>query len=616
MGTVTMVIAFSAILFCAMIINLAAKPKFAVRLTGIAVLVTAIGGLLMYGYGFSVVAEGYLAIIRTTLAVCGMFVGKNDFAVMKEVPFFQNPAVECVFWIIHLFALYATASAAIVTVGGRLLKKLKLWLIKRGNLVIIYGVNEETIEFGQQMVSRGEDSILFVDPSPTPNGESAVMAMGCVLCSDSTALIPDKKFLRSIGAKRGKRKIQLYALDKDRIQNVEYAKKLLRAFQAKEIDAAQTSLVLQEEDEEIGILFQASGEHYGYGSVAVVSQSGMVARLLVQKYPPCRTLHFDEQARATEDFEALIVGFGKIGQAVLRQLVMNSQFEGSHFHVGIFAPNCHQVKGFMAHDCKAMLDNYDIQFFAEDARSGAMYDYLWEHRQSLKYIVLCTGNEKLNEEIECEIKKYLSRVQNNAEVYRCSYSGIYSVSKNVIPTHYSVYSPEVLCFGEIDKRAIALNNYYCKGNPEEASSNWAKCDYFSRMSNRAAADFQPAMKWALGEERTKGLREGKNVDEQTLENLGRTEHLRWCAFHFCMGFDTMDEKTYAERAAQYQQEVEQNGASKLRIGKDLVGKKHACLIPWEELSTLSARENAITGGNVDYEAMEMMTVLDFLRGVE
>jgi len=616
MGTVTMVIAFSAILFCAMIINLAAKPKFAVRLTGIAVLVTIIGGLLMYGYGFSVVAEGYLAVVRTTLAVCGMFVGKNDFAMMKEVPFFQNPVVEFVFWMIHLFALYATASAAIVTVGAGLLKKLKLWLIKRGNLVIIYGVNEQSIEFGQQMVARGEDSILFVDPSPTPAGESAVMAMGCVLCSDSTALFPDKKFLRSIGAKKGRRKIQIYALDKDRIQNVEYAKKLLKAFQNKGIDVAQTGLVLQEEDEEIGILFQASGDQYGYGSVAVVSQSGMVARLLVQKYPPCRTIKFDEQARATEDFEALIVGFGKIGQAVLRQLVMNGQFEGSHFQVSIFAPNCNQVKGFLAHDCKSMLENYDIRFFEEDARSEAMFDYLWEHRKSLKYIVLCTGNDKLNEEIECEIKKYLTRVQNQAEVYRCGYNGVYSVSKNVIPTHYSVYSPEVLCFGEIDKRAIALNNFYCKGRPEEALDNWANCDYFSRMSNRAAADFHPAMVWALGEERTKALKEGRALDEQTLENLGRTEHLRWCAFHFCMGFDTMDKETYAERADRYLKEVEEKGNSKLRIGKDLEGKKHACLISWEELGALSAKENAITGGNVDYEAMEKITVLDFLRGVE
>ena len=616
MGSVTIVIAFSAILFCAMIINLAAKPKFAVRLTGIAVLITVVGGLLMYGYGFSVLTEGYLAIIRTTLAVCGMFVGKHDFAMMKEVPLFQNPIVECVFWMIHLFALYATASAAIVTVGAGLLKKLKLWLIKRGNLVIIYGVNEQSVEFGQQMVAKGEDSILFVDPSPTPAGESKVMAMGCVLCSDSMALLPNKKFLRSIGAKKGKRKIQLYALDRDRIQNVEYAKKLLQAFRMKEINASQTSLVLQEEDEEIGILFQASGDKYGYGSVAVVSQSGMVARLLVQKYPPCRTIKFDEQARATEDFDALIVGFGKIGQAVLRQLVMNGQFEGSHFQASVFAPNCNQVKGFMAHDCKSMLENYDIRFYAEDGRSEAMFDYLWEHRKSLKYIVLCTGSDKLNEEIECEIKKYLCRVQNQAEVYRCSYGGVYSVSQNVIPTHYSVYSPEVLCFGEIDKRAVALNNFYCKGRPEDAMDNWTKCDYFSRMSNRAAADFQPAMKWALGEERTRALKEGHSLDEQTLENLGRTEHLRWCAFHFSMGFDTMDEKTYAERTAQYLKEVEETGTGKLRIGKDLEGKKHACLIPWEELRALSAKENAITGGNVDYETMEKITVLDFLRGVE
>ena len=30
-------------------------------------------------------------------------------------------------------------------------------------------------------------------------------------------------------------------------------------------------------------------------------------------------------------------------------------------------------------------------------------------------------------------------------------------------------------------------------------------------------------------------------------------------------------------------------------------KLHACLVDWEELDALSARENGVTGGNVDYK---------------
>lgn len=36
---------------------------------------------------------------------------------------------------------------------------------------------------------------------------------------------------------------------------------------------------------------------------------------------------------------------------------------------------------------------------------------------------------------------------------------------------------------------------------------------------------------------------------------------------------------------------------------------HACIIPWDGLDALSERENAVTGGHVDYKAMDRDNVL-------
>ena len=47
----------------------------------------------------------------------------------------------------------------------------------------------------------------------------------------------------------------------------------------------------------------------------------------------------------------------------------------------------------------------------------------------------------------------------------------------------------------------------------------------------------------------------------------------------------------------------------IRIGKNLAAKTHACLIDWEDLDALSARENEVTGGQVDYKAMDINNVL-------
>ena len=55
-----------------------------------------------------------------------------------------------------------------------------------------------------------------------------------------------------------------------------------------------------------------------------------------------------------------------------------------------------------------------------------------------------------------------------------------------------------------------------------------------------------------------------------------------------------------------------------RIAKNTEGLTHACLVPWEALDALSERENAVTGGSVDYKALDTNNVLaipDILRQV-
>ena len=53
------------------------------------------------------------------------------------------------------------------------------------------------------------------------------------------------------------------------------------------------------------------------------------------------------------------------------------------------------------------------------------------------------------------------------------------------------------------------------------------------------------------------------------------------------------------------------------IGKDLGERLHCCLIPWEDLDDLSARENAVTGKSVDYKQMDrnnVLTLPELLKG--
>ena len=166
----------------------------------------------------------------------------------------------------------------------------------------------------------------------------------------------------------------------------------------------------------------------------------------------------------------------------------------------------------------------------------------------------------------------------------------------------------------LDAMAMILNHRYQSAD-KTPLENWMACDYFSRQSCRASADFVPAMLRAAGKTKSEAL-ENWNLTDEVLENLSRTEHLRWCAFHYVMGFSTIDGETYAQRCAQYKREVAETGRSSIRVGKDMERRLHACLIPWEQLDLLSAAENSVTGGSVDYKQMDKNNVLavpDVLR---
>ena len=59
----------------------------------------------------------------------------------------------------------------------------------------------------------------------------------------------------------------------------------------------------------------------------------------------------------------------------------------------------------------------------------------------------------------------------------------------------------------------------------------------------------------------------------------------------------------------YRRQTEQSGSCSLSVSKDMKRRLHACLIPWEELDALSARENELSGRSVDYKQMDRNNVL-------
>lgn len=599
------VILCTAALFLAMILQLAAKPKFAAKVTGAFIVIAAISGLLIYGYGYASSYDNLpIAIVRSLLAVCGMFVANVDFSVVSGTPIFQNVWAQLWFWLVHLCALYATASAAITTIGAAALLKLRMWLARWGELNLIYGATPTTLEFGKALLAEKKCAVVFIDKAPDSGVANVITKAGCALRSDEHALKATPKFLRSIGIRPGSRKITLYAIGKDASDNIPYAKAFLASLEQCGIHPEQTTLVIPAKEEFVVNQMQVLGDHYGYGYVTCYQESTLAARLLITEHPPCDTLSFDHEGKATEDFECVLIGFGQMGKDVLRQLVMNAQFLGSTFRADIFAPDCQSGSGFFASSFGTMLDRYSIHFHPCSAHSPEMYEHLKQRGHTLNYVVVCAGSDKANREIAEDFSMVLHRMGIDRPIHLCSYNGISSrMPDGTFTKPYKLYQPQVLSSHKLDRMAMVLNHHYQPKDSKTALEHWMECDYFSRMSCRAATDFVPAIIRAAGKTAEQVKAGDWTLPEPLLTNLGHMEHLRWEAFHFCMGFDTMSDEEFDSRAAQYRLD------RKTRISKNMAGYTHACLIPWDELDALSAKEQAITGKAVNYKQEDIKNVL-------
>lgn len=597
--------------FAAVFVLLTADPKIAKRLTAAAGVTALVVGLLAYGYGYIATCGSFWeAAFRTPFAVCRMFIGEADYGDISEAPLFAHQWAVTLCWMAHILAFYSTSSAAISLIGANALKSLRARFAKDKDLNIIFGLNDGSASFGQELAQDAGELVVYVSDDTESSLAEAIRESGCLLRSDPRALQGDLQFLRSLGARKGSRKITVYALQQDYLENTEYARALLESFRKNGVAPEQINLVIHAQEDNTVMQLQVGKDRFGYGFITVFQEHGLAARLLMQKYPPCNTISFDSEGAAQTDFEAIVIGFGQLGQTVLRNITMNSQFVGSTFRADVFDPGLESVDGHFRSVYQGVLDNYQVVFHAADGRSRELYAHLRERMDAVKYIVVCTGSEKLDGEIEAQLRDFYRRNEKTVSIHQCSRRGIKTTDIRTDETAaHMVYHPDVLATKTLDRMAMTINRYYMGSYSKGALADWMDCDYFSRMSSRAFADSIPAVLRAAGKEESQVQPELWKFTPSQMENLGKMEHARWNAFHFCMGFKPMDEAEYAERAAIYLEQKQQTGKATIRIGKNMVRKTHACLISWDALDELSARENSITGGQVNYKQMDINNIL-------
>ena len=600
------------LLFLILMLSLGFQPRIMSKITGSLLIIACVLGTVFYGYGYYTLSGSIpMAAARTLFSVFCMFLGRNEISSIASAPLFASPAMMIILYITHLMAFYCTASAVIATIGQRLIRTLNLLLTRNGNLSLIYGVNDDTVSLAQNL--PGKTKIIFIDTGNGAPLDQKILKMGALMLADEDAKNGSPGLLKRIGMRPGKRHISIYCIDNDPSANLKFAISLKDSLEQFGIEPSQTSLTVVLPDEAVSANLQASGGTYGYGGVIAYEKAELISRLMIHAFPPCDTIRFDGKGRADENFEVLIVGFGKTGQAVLRSLIMNGQFAGSRFHATVVSKDQKQQAGSFFNRYPSLCEQYDIEFIDADARSIELYDKIVQTGPALNYVVICIDKEKESGEIAVEFSRLFDDLGIHALIIQCLPGCIRKNADSRGPAkNVSVFTPEILADEILDAAAMQINCGYHGGDSASAKELWANCDYFSRMSCRASADFLGAFLRAADVDASDTKEEAFHFSPEVLENLACTEHLRWCAFHYAMGYRPMSDETWNERAKKY---IEQKNAGEepLRIGKDPIHRQHACLIGWEELDMLSKKENDITGGNVDYKQMDRDNVNMLLR---
>lgn len=608
MMIVTAVVLSTAIML-AVILNMTLKPERLGRLTTVFLVIAVLGGLVYYGAGYmEMTGDLLMTAVRTPVFVLRMFLGVNEMQAIAGSRLLSTRPGQFGFWVVHLFAFFSVASAAVNSIGAEAVRQLRFLLSHRGDLTLIYGVNEQSIALGKECLKAGDSAVVFFADSASASLVSDLNYAGMSVMAGMNAVSCDDRTMRRLHI--GSRKLTVYALDVAEDKDLFFALRLKEALEKRKVPPENTRITLPGAEDIIASMLQVSQENYGFGYVNVFDPAMLVARALIRMCPPWNSVRFGPDGRAEEDYSCVIVGFGSLGQAALKQLVMNGQFAGGRFHAAVFSSNFRREAGYLQADSPELLQHYDIRSFEADARSGDFYDFVGEHLSSLKLIALCTGREDTNREISDNLMLYLKRRRaENICVVRCGPMGVryqQSVGSPILTS--CIYTREYLSAEDADRSAILLNASY-DGSDRTDWEKWVACDSFSKMSSRASADFTPAFIRASGSSREEMLAGKWEPSKEMLQNLGETEHMRWNAFHFCSGYRPMSREEFDANAETWARCRDEGVPCSIKIAKNQEKRLHACLIPWDELDELSERENRLTGRDIDYKQTDINNVL-------
>ena len=339
----------------------------------------------------------------------------------------------------------------------------------------------------------------------------------------------------------------------------------------------------------------------------IINEIDLLTRQMIEKHPPfkCPGLKFSG-GTAQRSFTVMILGFGPVGQSALLRLVMNGQFMGSTMRTIVIDKDIDNLKDCFEHRypglklcCNIDPKNINVQqkdFFA-----------LLDKEKDLDYIVAALHGDEMNKQTALDIKHHYERSGKALPfIAVAELNGSLCETKRV-KKHEAKQGEKIFVFGsrdEVFKEGViirqradliaeAINDVYNKENPNRAIP-WLERSWFDQESNRASADFIPAMLYLAGKNEEEAIEKKILTNDSSLaEILAQTEHLRWNAFHTAMGWSSISIKEMQNCFNDTKDVYLCRKNPKLRL--------HICIASWGKLDKISKAYSQISQEKVDFK---------------
>lgn len=596
--------------------------------------ITLIGGGLVYFIGYqteenhSIIGNLFQAIFST----CRLFILGND---LVEIPLKikENYSFHLWFSLFAASAVFTFVSLVLNLFAKDILVRRNIKKIKPKVNHFFFGMNQASFSLSKDLLKNKNELVVFVKDVYEEDYQSFYPN----IIEDGAYVIKRESIWESIHLEKEEGIAHIYSKKKNHHKTADENGKLfchLKVLEDK-IKKTETHLYLLTEDEDWNIImahqlvqelqelpvknmvrihvrtntestfrqfFEWSRMDSNGIHISLHNHATIIARELIYRHNPIDSIDINtDKAIANSDFNVLVLGFGQIGGEVLKKLIEHGQFVGSEFHATVLDRCMGTLKGRFEYLYPGTVSNYDLNFIQTEVGHSDFYTIIKNKINSLNYIVITLGDDKLNMQTAMDILK-MNRKNNHRFklLVQISNNSFYKnlpkkILNNIIifGRDNEVYTEKVIVQGELEYKGRKIHEVYSR--QFNLTKTFDDLDLFKQLSNISSAEHLNTKLKLVGltEEKVKSFPNKKAFLDSLTNiqkyNLAHGEHLRWNAFHFSNGWITLDAKNLPDKPVYNDRQNEQ-------------ACEHACLVDWNSLIQLSKILNK------DLQNLDMITI--------